>query len=139
MKKVFNKIVAITMAFVVLFSTMSFTISSHFCGDNLVEVSYFGKAKSCGMEMENMATLDGCSISKKNCCNDTIDFIEGQDTLKKSSFDSLSFEQQLFVTSFYYSYLNLFNTLHDKVVPFKDYAPPLIVKDIQVLDEVYLI
>lgn len=54
------------MAFVVLFSTMSFTISSHFCGDNLVGVSYFGKAKTCGMEMENMTTLDGCSISKEN-------------------------------------------------------------------------
>lgn len=127
------------MTFVVLFSTMSFTISSHFCGDNLVEVSYFGKAKSCGMEMGMQNNPKECSITKKNCCNDTISVVQGQDDLKTSSFDTLSFEQQAFVVSFFHAYHNLFNTLHNKVIPFKDYSPPLVIKDIQTLDEVYLI
>ncbi|MFY7672365.1 HYC_CC_PP family protein [Tenacibaculum sp. MEBiC06402] len=139
MKNVLTKITAVLMTFVVLFSTMSFTISSHYCGDYLVGVSYFGKAKSCGMEMTSNNSLEECSITKKNCCKDTVDLIKGQDVLKKTSFDSLALEQQLFIASFYYSYYNLFSALNNKVTPFKYYSPPLIVKDIQVLHEVYLI
>ncbi len=127
------------MALVVVFSTMSFTISSHFCGDTVVDVSYFSKASSCGMEMKQDLNNKDCSISKKNCCKDVTKVIEGQDDLKKSAFDNLSFDQQVFVASFCYSYINLFKGLHNKVIPFKNYSPPLVVKDIQALDEVYLI
>lgn len=127
------------MALVVVFSTMSFTINSHFCGDTLVSTSYFSEAKTCGMEKSQDTNTKKCSIAKKNCCKDVTQLIEGQDDLKKSTFDSLSYDQQLFVATFYYSYINLFEGLHNKVIPFKDYAPPLVVKDIHVLDEVYLI
>ncbi len=139
MKKAFHKIIAIAMACIVVFSTMSFTVSSHFCGDMLMGTSYFGKAASCGMEMPQKTTPKECSMSKKNCCEDVASIVEGQDTLKTSSFAQLSFEQQVLFTSFYLSYLQLFEELHDKVIPFKNYTPPLVVKDIHVLDEVYLI
>ena len=48
MKKISHKILATVMAFVVLFSTMSFTIDMHFCGDTLVAVSMFQKATAIG-------------------------------------------------------------------------------------------
>ena len=54
------------MAFVVLFSTMSFTMNMHYCGGTLVESAIFQKAKGCGMEMEKPSTEE-CSITKKNC------------------------------------------------------------------------
>ena len=38
-----------------------------------------------------------------------------------------------------YSYINLFEGLEKNIVPFKNYSPPLIVTDIQVLDQVFLI
>lgn len=139
MKKVFHKITSILMAFVVLLSTMSFTINSHFCGDMLVDTSYFVKAESCGMDMQQEKKPDECSVIKKNCCQDVASVVEGQDTLKITSFDQLSFDQQVFIASFYYSYINLFEGIHDKVIPFKNYSPPLVIKDIHVLDEVYLI
>ncbi len=124
------------MTFVVIFSTMSFTISSHFCGEELVDISFFKEAASCGMEK---SVPDGCTMSAKNCCSDIVQLIDGQDDLKLSSFDTLSLEQHFFITSFYYSYINLFEELHDKVIPFKDYSPPFVVKNIHLLDEVYLI
>ena len=139
MKKAFHKIASILMAFVVLLSTMSFTINSHFCGDMLVDTSYFVKAESCGMDMQQEKKSDECSVIKKNCCQDVASVVEGQDTLKITSFDQLSFDQQVFIASFYCSYINLFEGIHDKVIPFKNYSPPLVVKDIHVLDEVYLI
>ncbi|WP_299009157.1 hypothetical protein [uncultured Tenacibaculum sp.] len=139
MKKVFHKITSIAMALIVVLSTMSFTVNSHFCGDMLVDTSYFVKAESCGMDMQQEKKSDECSVIKKNCCQDVASVVEGQDTLKITSFDQLSFDQQVFIASFYYSYINLFEGIHDKVIPFKNYSPPLVVKDIHVLDEVYLI
>lgn len=141
MKKNIYKITATLMAFVVLFSTMSFTINSHFCGGNLVEASYFVKAKTCGMEMkqERKTTKKSCSVSKKNCCKDEVKVIQGQDNLKDSSLNMLSFKQQFFIASFVYSYTNTLKGIHKKVINFKDYFPPFVVKDIQLLDEVYLI
>lgn len=141
MKKAIHKIIATLMAFVVLFSTMSFTINSHFCGGSLVGVSYFVKAKTCGMEtkQESQINKKDCVVSKKNCCKDETKVIQGQDNLKDSSLNILSFNQQVFILSFVYSYINILKEVHDKVIPFKDYSPPFVVKNIQLLDELYLI
>lgn len=138
MKQLFTKILSISMAFVVIFSTMSFTISEHFCGDHLVDIGLFSKAETCGMEMGNKAPVDGCSLEKSNCCKDTVQQFEGQSNLK-IDFSKLTFNQQLFITSFIHSYINLFEGLEENIIPFKDYSPPFIVKDIQTLDEVFLI
>jgi len=138
MKQLFKKIGAIIMTFVVLFSTMSFSVSEHYCGDHLVDSALFSKAESCGMEMQNPSPNKDCSIEKSNCCSDIIKQYEGQNELK-TDISNLSFEQQLFVASFVYSYINLFEGLEKNIVPFKYYSPPLIVKNIQILDEIYLI
>jgi len=138
MKQVINKIAAVLMAFVVLFSTMSFTISEHYCGDYLVNSSLFSKAESCGMEMQKPSPTKDCSVNKDNCCSDVLTHIEGQSELK-TDLSNLNFDQQVFVASFVYTYVNLFEGLDRNVVPFKNYSPPLIVRDIQVLDGVFLI
>ena len=137
-KQVFHKITSLFMAFVVFFSTMSFTIDMHFCGDTLVDSSIFKKARTCEMEMQKTKATSECSITKKDCCSDEQIIIEGQDELK-ISFDELSLDQQFFVASFVYSYINRFEDLDEKPNLCNEYPPPLIVKTIYKLDEVYLI
>ena len=137
MKQVFHKISSFLMAIVVLFSTMSFTVDMHYCGDTLVDSAIFHNAETCGMEMENPST-EGCAITKKDCCNDEQINIDGQDELNVS-FNTLTFDQQLFVASFVYSYINLFEGLEENVTSYRDYAPPLVIKQIFKLDETYLI
>lgn len=122
------------LALLVLFSTVSFTIEKHFCGDVLVDVSVFAEVNSCGMEMENEK-----KVMKKSCCKDEVDLVEGQDELKFSSFEDIDFAQQQFIASFTYSYINLFESLEKQIILFKDYSPPNLVYDIQVLDQVFLI
>ena len=138
MKVFIKNIASVFLAFLVLFSTMSFTISEHYCGNTLVNSSIFSKAKNCGMEMPQKSPKEGCSIEKKDCCKDVVKLIEGQEDLK-IDYLALSFDQQLFITSFVYTYINLFEGLDKKSIPFKDYSPPLIVKNIHALDEVYII
>ncbi|MFT5077447.1 MAG: hypothetical protein ACI85B_002518 [Flavobacteriaceae bacterium] len=137
MKQVFRKIMSLVMAFVVLFSTMSFTVDMHFCGDTLVETALFHKAKGCGMEMEKPST-EGCAITKKNCCNDEQLVVDGQDELQLSV-DKISFEQQVFIASFVYTYINLFEGFDIKMSSFERYKPPLVIREIYKIDETYLI
>ena len=121
---------SLLMAFIVLFSTFSFTVDKHFCGGHLVDKAVFSEAKTCGMQM-SAAAEDEC------CTNEKIS-VEGQDELKLS-FDSFDFHQQVFITTFTYTYFGLFETLPKQVIPFKDYSPPLLVRDIQLVDQVFLI
>lgn len=125
------------MAFVVLFSTMSFTVDMHYCGDFLVETAIFQKTKGCIMEMEAPST-EGCSVKVKDCCSNEQLIVDGQDDLN-ISFDKLSLEQQLFVSTFFYTYINLFEGVGKNVTSFKDYSPPLVVRQIFKRDETYLI
>lgn len=125
------------MAFVVLFSTMSFTMNMHYCGGTLVETAIFHKAKGCGMEMEK-PSAEGCSITKNNCCDDVQLVIDGQDELQLQV-DKISFDQEVFIASFVYTYINLFESLDNNVSTYEEYKPPLVIRRIYKIDETYLI
>lgn len=129
------------MPLVVMFSTMSFTIDMHYCGNHLVGTSFFGKAKTCGMEQgkTNDKSFDGCSISKKNCCSDEQLIIQGQDDLETTVYTTLTVEQQQLVVAFFQTYINLYGSIEKEKFPYQDHPPPLIVRNIHKLHEVYLI
>ncbi len=137
MKQIFHRVLSFLMALVVLFSTMSFTVNMHYCGDTLVETAIFKKGDGCGMEMEK-SSIEGCSIIKKNCCDDKQVVVEGQDELK-ITIDHVSFDQLVFITSFIYSYNYLFQGEGKNVISYERYRPPLVVKQIYKIDESYLI
>lgn len=124
------------MAFLVLFSTMSFTVEKHFCGSFLVDTAIFSEAETCGMEMHDTSSEEG--MTEDNCCKEQKISVEGQKELKRS-FDQLDVDQQLFITSFAYTFVDLFEGLPEQVIPFKHYSPPLLVSDIQLLDQTFLI
>ena len=126
------------MALLVLLSTVSFTVDSHYCGDTLVDSSLFGHVKTCGMEVQQQSNSSECDISKKDCCSDEQVIVEGQDTLK-TSFEKLDKDQQLFVAAFIHTYINLFFESQEDLNSFRDYTPPPLVRDIQVLDQTFLI
>ena len=138
MKEIFFKISSFFMALLVLLSTVSFTVDSHYCGDVLVDSSMFGHVETCGMQVQQKSTSSECNITKKDCCSDEQLIVDGQDTLK-TSFDKLEKEQQLFVATFIYTYVNLFTEEQTENDTFKDYSPPPLVRDIQVLDQTFLI
>lgn len=133
MKKIIHKISAFLMALVVLLSTMSFTVSMHYCQGELVDTAIFQKAHDCGMDMS-----DESDMKMDGCCNDKEIKVEGQDELKLPVAD-LNFDQQFFIASFLHSYIKLFQTTEERKNTFFDYPPPFIVRQIFKLDETYLI
>jgi len=137
LKGIFKNIASLFMSLIVLASTMSFTVDTHYCGDILVDSSMINPAESCDMDL-HLANSTKNNNVENNCCKNQKTTITGQKELN-ISFDNFSIDQQIFVVSFAYSYLNLFEGLEYKGSSFLNYPPPLIVKNIYKLDEVYLI
>lgn len=135
-KDIFHKAFSVSLALLVLASTMSFTIEKHFCGDILVETAVFSEITGCDMDMSQLQTTKN---DKNTCCKNEVETVKGQDNLKITSINDLKFHQQLFLVSYVYSVVNLFEGLPDQIIPHKNYSPPKLVADIQVLDQVFII
>lgn len=135
-KDMFHKGFSVSLALIVLVSTMSFTVEKHFCGNTLVETAIFTEVNGCGMDMSKIQTPEN---EKNNCCKNEVEVVKGQDDLKNTSFNDLKFHQQLFFASYVYAFVNLFEGLSYQIIPHNNYSPPNLVVDIQILDQVFII
>lgn len=128
------------MALLVLFSTLSFSVDMHYCMGHLVDFSLFDDVKTCSMQMEtsDSSSMDTSMEMAMDCCSDVQLNKVGQDDLK-ISFDTISFDQQVFLTSFVCTYLNLYAEERTDKVRFEDYSPPLLIRDTLILDQTFLI
>ncbi len=124
------------MAILVLFSTVSFTVEKHFCGDVLVDVSVFTEAQKCAMEAYEKEIE---TFTKKSCCKDTVDVFEGQNELIVKTFDDVENIKLVFIASFVYSYVILFESLPKQLIPFEEYSPPNLVVDRNIVNQVFII
>ena len=138
MKDALHKIVSIAMVFLLLLSTISWKVEKHYCMGRLMDMALFVDVADCGMGTAYNENSQNFDETKQPCCDDEVIFIDGQDDLK-IAFNDLDTDQQSFLIAFKHSYLNLFYVQTEKPVPFEQYPPPILVKDIQLLDEVFLI
>ncbi|SEC46153.1 hypothetical protein SAMN05192540_3232 [Maribacter dokdonensis] len=137
MKMLAHKFISVVMAVVVLLSTMSFSVDMHYCGDMLVDFSIMEQVKTCGMEKVK-TDCENTTITEKSCCTDAQLNVEGAESMKVS-FDQLSFDQQVFVATFTYSYINLFQGIDSNEFSYKDYSPPFVKQNVQVLHQTFII
>ncbi|MGB5553765.1 MAG: hypothetical protein WBM83_03835, partial [Flavobacteriaceae bacterium] len=102
--------------------------------------SLFENVDTCMMKAKMSKSSLDCAMMDMDmdCCTDVEVLLQGQDDLK-ISFDQITFDQQVFIASFAYSYINLFEGFDEHVVPFKEYSPPPLIRDIQILDQTFLI
>lgn len=138
MKACLHRIVSVVLAMVVLFSTTSFTVNMHYCGDHLVDMKIYQEAEGCGMEISMTNSTPETALSKTPCCKNEQILVQGQDELQTSIENFNTYPDYVFV-SVVYTYLNLFESLPKEIIPFKDYSPPNLVADIHVLDQVFII
>ncbi len=116
------------MALLVLVSTVSWTVDKHICMGRVMDISLFVHADDCGMSQDMEST----------CCDDETFTVKGQDNLK-ISFDDFSLDHQYFVVSLIQTYLYLFESDRKEPSSFNDYSPPPLIRDVQVLDQTFLI
>ncbi|WP_179343909.1 HYC_CC_PP family protein [Winogradskyella ursingii] len=130
---ILNRITSLILSVMVVFSTFSFTVEKHYCGDSLVDMSVFSEVQKCGMDLSEAVALD------KSCCKDEVDVVKGQDDLKITTEKELSSSQVVFFKSFVFSFEALFESLSKQIIPHKDYSAPNLVAEIHVLHETFLI
>jgi len=134
MKQFFTKISTFLLAFFVLFSTFSFTVETHYCGDLLVDVSFVVEAENSAMSSD----LIVCA-KKNNCCKVEIQKVVGQGQLRFHEIEKLSFSNQEFITPFFVSKNYLFIKKESENRFYKDFSPPDIPLNYQILYQTFLI
>ncbi|WP_232625255.1 HYC_CC_PP family protein [Pareuzebyella sediminis] len=139
MKERLHRLFACFMAFLLLASTTSWTVGKHYCMGHLVDISFFAHADDCGMD-KVVPENDSVTVeSEDSCCSDEIISVAGQDNLK-NSFDQFSSDQQWILISFVYSYTYpLFYGFEKNTVLGRYYSPPPLIRDLQILDQTFLI
>jgi len=133
MKQIFSKIMSFLLALFVLFSTFSFTVAKHYCGDSLMDVSFTGESDFCTMHMDEVA------IVKENCCKDEVHKVKGQSNLQTNKIDKITFDKQQFIAAFIISYRELLTVNESKNNFYCNFSPPNYHQDYQVLYQTFLI
>jgi hypothetical protein len=137
MKSVPHRVLASLMALLLLASTTSWTVDKHYCMGHLQDVALFSNAESCGMAMEGSDVLS-ISENTDSCCNDVVVVINGQNDLKQVTND-IGVDHQSFYTFNTHPFDVLTPLVGQRMATQKHYPPPLLVKNIQLLDQVFLI
>ncbi len=139
-KHYFTRIASFFLAVIILFSTSSFTVDMHFCCNKLVDISIIGKAKACNDSIQNQEKpVKHCTQQQeKECCSNQIIVKNGDDVFKESK-TILKNEIPVFLNTFYYTQINLFEGLEKNVISFQTYRPPPLSIDIIILYETFLI
>lgn len=130
------------MALLLMFSTLSFSIEKHYCGEHLVDVAIFSDAKKCGMEAADQGLKpsdQNTVLMAKSCCKDVVDLFEGQDELSIEKTKTLESGQKIFLLSFAYVFGELYAPKTENTSLFKPPTGLKVVKDIHLLHEVFLI
>ncbi|APQ16872.1 HYC_CC_PP family protein [Maribacter hydrothermalis] len=137
MKNLLHKLFSVSMALLLLLSTISWTVEKHLCMGRVMDIALFNTAADCGMEA-GLALLGDSSIDKKHCCDNEVFTIQGQDDLTHD-FSKFDFSQQVFLVSFTSAYLGLFQDSVEKNIVYDSYPPPILAKDLNILHQVFLI
>ncbi len=126
------------MAVLLLLSTTSWKVEKHYCMGRLMDVAWFTKVDTCGMDGSLIEEEGSKHISIGSCCDDEVFFVDGQKDLHLD-FSSLEVYQPLFVANLHFTYQKVGALKALKQISREEYPPPLLIKDIQLLDEVFLI
>mgnify|MGYP000134804088 CR=1 FL=1 len=138
MKTRFQHIASLILALLVLVSTQSFSINSHYCGNILVDKAVMKSAKKCAMHSKSSHKNHEQEQQKDDCCDDEVELIEGQDQLKVQS-SEFELPHPIFVEAFVFSFLvQIPFEAHPKIDYFEN-PPPLPLKDFHALFQTYLI
>ncbi len=125
MKQYLHKLFSVLLSLVVLFSTFSFTVESHYCGEKLVDVAIFSESEGCEMEPNHKDLVldneeEACCVSINNMhCKDVKNEIQGE-PVEYFALEKSALQKVFFVTSFIVSYQNRLLELNKKAVFFND-------------------
>lgn len=133
-----KKLLAVILSFVILITSMGFTISSHICAGKRVKtvVGISDSDVSCGMEIAD-SDCGKETMVKSNCCQDEFQKIQ-MDEDYTQQYNKVEFNKG-FVAVLFTIVFDLFSSKASQEFFYSDYSPPPLVRDIPVLIQSFLI
>lgn len=143
---------AITMAFLMFFTSVGFSMDMHFCGHQLKSFNLLGKAKNCyelaGVETpktcqektEAVSLPDGCTLDKPDCCSNKTLHVQADQNQRSQSNDiaeNISLQHIILIARVFQSFKQ--TKIVSNTADFLHYQPPLILRDIPVLVQSFLL
>lgn len=129
-----KKVLSVILSFVILITSMGFTVSSHICGGKRINttVNIEPTNVSCGMKLNNVT-----KEIKPNCCEDqfqTVWLNENYTVQLQKVNLSIDFTIEPIQTL-----INLLPKNLTQKILYKNYLPPPLIKDIPVMVQSFLI
>ena len=138
MKTIIHKLSALGLALLVLFSTFSFTVDFHYCGDHLMDVAFMEPTEACSMNSDMPVPTDDCMIGG-TCCSDLALVQDAPEVINLGGPD-LQFLQSVEMLVVFYQIPQLVldeqESAHDRI---QRYKPPGRAADLQLLFQTFLI
>lgn len=130
--------VSIFLSLLLLLSSTGISYAEHYCGSfkMMSEITLGHEHLSCGMKME----AHPCGDEKEDhfCCNNEYTDVDTDDSYAKATFD-IQFEQNFLIAFVSVFVLNTLDNYESNTHFFRDYSPPPLGEDLQVLYETFLI
>ena len=142
--------IALLMALLLLASSVSFAVDMHFCKGELKSISFWGKAPSCHEQAaakvscphhrKMMAEKGEAALEKSNCCNNRTVQVEADHERQTQTAMELELNPSLqyFLMAYTVSLLPA-EDIARTLAPYLNYKPPLIPRDIPVLNQSFLL
>lgn len=145
------RVIALGMAFLMFATSAGFAIDMHYCQGQLKSMSIFGNAKSCQEKTEAVvvdcpvhgkmmvSASNGCATGDKSCCDDETILVQSdQDQILPGYDVNMSKQFQQFVVAF--ASIFLITDPVQMITPdFLHYKPPLLLRDVCVLVQSFLL
>lgn len=143
-----DRVISLALAFLVFVTSAGFSIDMHFCGNHLKSFSFMGKAKNCfelakmgncSKHKQSETAVPDCEMTKKDCCHNKTINLQADLTADVPVADGvMSMQLQTFI----FSYVVAFYTdplVDTATSTYKLYKPPLLLRDIPVLIQSFLL
>ena len=149
--RTYQRIISLTLALLMLVTSVSFAVDTHYCNGELKSVSLFGKAKTCHekaveqdkptcphhQKMQQQSNDD--EITKNDCCENKTTIIQADDDRTKSDLVAPTFQQlQQFAIAYVLAFHAKITTDKQSIQEYS-YQSPIISRDIYVLSETFLL
>ena len=126
------------LSWLIIASTISFSLDFHYCGEELIDYGVFHHAQSCGMELEEPDNSISCPLVNKDCCNNHTLSFDGQNVCEQSTTIIDDFSSHNFILNEVYEYI--ISIISDSlVVQTFTYNSPKLVSSLYLINECFII
>ncbi|MBF9254931.1 hypothetical protein I2I11_16630 [Pontibacter sp. 172403-2] len=142
--KLFRQIIVLTLALLLLVSSTGLSVGMHMCGGEIQDLSFFGRAESCGME-QKQDVLPPChqpkkkQVESKGCCENHQLVVQRLDAGADTKIAIHKTPDVKFLAAFKAVVLQLFAPETATTPAYALYTSPPLARDIPVLVQAFLI